>query len=149
MQHELYINFWGFFCNYFMHRCSCRASCCSIHPWQLSRELEWWWKLSSRWVSVVASKYKEIVARVSNIVSMLTIYICIYFILFYFVYIFICIYNVLWYQLDSLCFKLYDMIMIGDLRRFNQCFWKISFIASINFCNVRSARVWRRVWPTG
>ena len=55
-------------------------------------------------------------------------------------------YNVLQYQLDSLCFKLYDMIMIGDLRKLDQCFWKISFIASINFCNVGSARVWRRVW---
>ena len=38
------------------------------------------------------------------------------------------------------------MIMIGDFRKFNQCLWKISSIASINFCNVRSPRVWRRVW---
>lgn len=64
---SFYINFWGFhywvFCNYFMHRCSCWASCCSIHPWQLSRELEWWWKLSLRWVSVITSKYNENVAR--------------------------------------------------------------------------------------
>ena len=38
------------------------------------------------------------------------------------------------------------MIMIGDFRKFNQCFWKIYFIASVNFCSVRSARVWWRLW---